>query len=157
MPPPRASSASPPVFPSGISRPICSPGHDVIVDAMLGTGLEREVEGEWRAAIEAINASRLPVLAVDVPSGLNADTGHVMGAAVRASATMSFIGLKAGLFTGAGREHAGEIFFNDLDVPPDIYRQGSGLGATPDGNIAPWAHAGDGVATCTRAMPGMCW
>jgi NAD(P)H-hydrate epimerase len=96
-------------------------GHDVIVDALLGTGLEREVEGEWRAAIEAINASRLPVLAVDVPSGLNADTGHVMGAAVRASATMSFIGLKAGLFTGAGREHAGEIFFNDLDVPPDIY------------------------------------
>jgi NAD(P)H-hydrate epimerase len=52
---------------------------------------------------------------------LNANTGHVMGAAVRASATMSFIGLKAGLFTGAGREHAGEIFFNDLDVPPDIY------------------------------------
>jgi NAD(P)H-hydrate epimerase len=79
------------------------------------------VEGEWRSAIEAINASRLPVLAVDVPSGLNADTGHVMGAAVRASATMSFIGLKAGLFTGAGREHAGEIYFNDLDVPPAIY------------------------------------
>lgn len=96
-------------------------GHDVIVDAMLGTGLEREVEGEWRAAIEAINASRLTVLAMDVPSGLNADTGRVMGAAVRASATMSFIGLKAGLFTGAGREHAGEIFFNDLNVPPDIY------------------------------------
>jgi NAD(P)H-hydrate epimerase len=96
-------------------------GHDVIVDAFLGTGLERQVEGEWRTAIEAINAGRLPVLAVDVPSGLNADTGHVMGAAVRASATMSFIGLKAGLFTGAGREHAGEIFFNDLNVPPDIY------------------------------------
>jgi NAD(P)H-hydrate epimerase len=96
-------------------------GHDVIVDALLGTGLEREVDGEWRTAIEAINASRLPVLAVDVPSGLNADTGHVMGAAVRASATMSFIGLKAGLFTGTGREHAGEIFFNDLNVPPDIY------------------------------------
>ena len=96
-------------------------GHDVVVDAMLGTGLEREVEGEWRTAIEDINASRLPVLAVDVPSGLNADTGHVMGAAVRASATMSFIGLKVGLFTGTGREHAGEIFFNDLNVPPDIY------------------------------------
>jgi NAD(P)H-hydrate epimerase len=96
-------------------------GHDVIVDALLGTGLEREVDGEWSAAIEAINASRLPVLAVDVPSGLNADTGRVMGVAVRASATMSFIGLKAGLFTGAGRGHAGEVFFNDLNVPPDIY------------------------------------
>jgi len=96
-------------------------GHDVIVDALLGIGLERVVEGEWRAAIEAINQSRIPVLAVDVPSGLHADTGRVSGAAVRANATMTFIGLKAGLFTGAGREHGGEIFFNDLDVPPDIY------------------------------------
>lgn len=96
-------------------------GHDVIVDALFGIGLERAVEGEWRAAIESMNASRVPVLAVDVPSGLHADTGRVMGAAVRASATMSFIGLKAGLFTGVGREHGGEIFFNDLEIPPDIY------------------------------------
>lgn len=96
-------------------------GHDVVVDALLGIGLEREVDGEWRAAIEAINQSRTPVLAMDISSGLHADTGRVMGAVVRASATMTFIGLKAGLFTGAGREHAGEIFFNDLDVPPDIY------------------------------------
>ncbi|MHB8533883.1 MAG: NAD(P)H-hydrate dehydratase [Sulfuricaulis sp.] len=96
-------------------------GNDVIVDAMLGTGLEREINGEWRAAIEAVNHSRLPVLAVDVPSGLNADTGRVMGAAIRAQVTMTFIGLKAGLFTGAGRDHAGEIFFNDLGVPPELY------------------------------------
>jgi hydroxyethylthiazole kinase-like uncharacterized protein yjeF len=98
-------------------------GNDVVVDALLGTGLEREVNGEWRAAIEAINRSRLPVLAVDIPSGLHADTGRVMGAAVRAHATLSFIGLKVGLFTGAGREQAGEIFFHDLGVPPDIYRK----------------------------------
>ncbi|MBI5783070.1 MAG: NAD(P)H-hydrate dehydratase [Gammaproteobacteria bacterium] len=96
-------------------------GNDVIVDALLGTGLEREVDGEWRAAIDAINQSRIPVLSVDIPSGLHADTGRVMGVAARASATMTFIGLKAGLFTGAGREHAGDIFFNDLDVPADIY------------------------------------
>ncbi|OGI59015.1 MAG: NAD(P)H-hydrate epimerase, partial [Candidatus Muproteobacteria bacterium RIFCSPHIGHO2_01_FULL_61_200] len=51
-------------------------GHDVIVDALLGIGLERVVDGEWRAAIEAINQSRIPVLAVDVPSGLHADTGR---------------------------------------------------------------------------------
>ncbi|MGE5240657.1 MAG: NAD(P)H-hydrate dehydratase [Bacteroidota bacterium] len=98
-------------------------GNDVIVDALLGTGLEREVNGEWRAAIEAINHSRLPVLAVDIPSGLHADTGRVMGVAVRAHATMSFIGLKLGLFTGVGREQAGEVFFNGLDVPADIYRK----------------------------------
>lgn len=96
-------------------------GVDVIVDALLGTGLEREVSDEWRAAIEAINQSRVPVLAVDVPSGLNADTGRVMGAAVRAQATMTFIGLKAGLYTGAGCEHGGEIFFDDLGVPAAIY------------------------------------
>ena len=98
-------------------------GHDVIVDALLGTGLERAVDGEWRAAIDAINNSHLPVLAVDVPSGLHADTGRVMGAAVRANASMTFIGLKAGMFTGAGREHSGEILFNDLGVPPDIDRK----------------------------------
>ncbi len=96
-------------------------GCDVIVDAMLGTGLERELNGEWRAAVEAMNQSPVPVLAVDVPSGLHADTGRVMGAAVQAQATMALIGLKAGLFTAAGRAHSGEIFFNDLGVPPDIY------------------------------------
>lgn len=96
-------------------------GNEIIVDAMLGTGLEREVNGEWRAVVEAINRSRLPVLAVDVPSGLHADTGRVMGVAVKAQATMTFIGLKAGLFTGAGREHGGDIFFNDLGVPADIF------------------------------------
>ncbi|MCR4346596.1 MAG: NAD(P)H-hydrate dehydratase [Sulfuricaulis sp.] len=102
-------------------------GHDVIVDALLGIGLERPVEGEWRAAIDSINNSRVPVLALDVPSGLHADTGRVMGVAVRANATMTFIGLKAGMFTGAGREHSGEIFFNDLGVPPDIYAKVSAL------------------------------
>ena len=96
-------------------------GIDVIVDALLGIGLERAVQGEWRAAIEAVNASRLPVVAVDIPSGLHADTGAVMGAAIRADVTLSFIGLKTGLFTGAGREYAGEIMFDDLGVPPHIY------------------------------------
>lgn len=96
-------------------------GNDLIVDALLGTGLQREVNGEWRAAIEAANQSRLPVLAVDVPSGLNADTGRVMGVAIRAQATLTFIGLKAGLFTGAGREQGGNIYFNDLGVPAEIY------------------------------------
>jgi len=96
-------------------------GCDVIVDALLGTGLERDVSGPWRTAIEAINRSGIPVLAVDVPSGLNADTGRVMGAAVRAQATISFIGLKPGLFTADGSSHTGDIFFDDLDVPPAVY------------------------------------
>jgi ADP-dependent NAD(P)H-hydrate dehydratase / NAD(P)H-hydrate epimerase len=94
---------------------------DIVVDALLGTGLEREVDHEWRAIIEAVNRAGLPVLAVDIASGLNADTGEVLGVAVRAETTVTFIGLKAGLFTGAGREHSGEIFFTDLGVPADIY------------------------------------
>lgn len=94
---------------------------DVIVDALLGIGLDRDVTGDMRAAIEAMNAAGVPILALDVPSGLNADTGAIMGAAVRASATVAFIGLKVGLYTGAGRAQAGDIYFDSLDVPPSIY------------------------------------
>jgi len=94
---------------------------DVIVDALLGTGLERDVDNEWRAAVEAINASHRPILSVDIPSGLHADSGRVMGAAVRAHSTLTFIGLKTGLFTGAGREFSGEMYFADLGVSSDVY------------------------------------
>ena len=94
---------------------------DVIVDALLGIGIDRPLTGTWRTAVEAINASGKPVLAIDIPSGLNADTGAVLGAAVRADVTSSYIGLKAGLFTGAGREQAGEILFDDLGAPASIY------------------------------------
>ena len=94
---------------------------DVLVDALLGTGLEREVAGIWREAIEALNAHPAPVLAVDIPSGLHADSGAVLGAAARADATISFIGLKQGLFTGLGPEHCGEVSFDALDVPAAIY------------------------------------
>lgn len=93
----------------------------VVVDALLGTGLQRPLEGEWRAAVEALNAAAAPILAIDVPSGLSADTGAVLGAAVRASATVSFIGLKQGLLTGEGPEHCGELYFDDLQVPAQVF------------------------------------
>jgi len=93
---------------------------DVIVDALLGTGLDRDVLGQWQEVINAINSSNTPVLSVDIPSGLNADTGQVMGCAVNADATISFIGLKQGLFTGQGVEYAGDVHFNNLDVPDEI-------------------------------------
>jgi len=96
---------------------------DVIVDALLGTGLERPVTGVWREAIEAINGSGRPVLAIDIPSGLSADTGAVLGAAVRADTTLTFVALKAGLFTARGREHAGEIYFDDLSVPAEVHAE----------------------------------
>ena len=94
---------------------------DVVVDALLGTGLEREVSGVWREAIEAINASAARVLALDIPSGLHADSGAALGAAVRAEVTVTFIGLKQGLFTGAGPDHCGAVVFEDLQVPVEIY------------------------------------
>ena len=94
---------------------------DVMVDAMLGTGLERAVAGAWAQAIAAINGSRAPCLAIDIPSGLNADTGVVMGAAVRAAATISFIGLKQGLFTADGPDCVGELMFDGLGVPAQVY------------------------------------
>jgi NAD(P)H-hydrate epimerase len=96
---------------------------DVVVDALLGTGLDREVKGEWKQVIEGINRCQCPVLSLDIPSGLHADTGNVMGAAVHAQATISFIGLKQGLFTADGPEYCGEICFDDLKVPSEIYKQ----------------------------------
>ncbi|MDJ0739504.1 MAG: NAD(P)H-hydrate dehydratase [Gammaproteobacteria bacterium] len=93
----------------------------VLVDAMLGTGLERDVGGAWADAITAINGSGRPCLAIDVPSGLHADSGAIMGSAVRAAATVSFIGLKQGLFTAAGPDCAGDVVFDGLGVPAQVY------------------------------------
>ncbi|KAB7628348.1 NAD(P)H-hydrate dehydratase [Alkalilimnicola sp. S0819] len=92
-------------------------GADVLVDAIFGIGLSRPLDGEWRAAVEALNGAAAPVLAVDVPSGLDAGTGAIRGLAVRARHTVSFIGLKAGLLTGAGPACCGELLFDGLGVP----------------------------------------
>jgi NAD(P)H-hydrate epimerase len=93
---------------------------DVIVDALLGTGLTRSVGGEFGAAVEAMNAAGAPVLALDVPSGLDADTGWPNPIAVRADATVTFLALKPGLFLGAAPDHCGELEFASLDLPPDF-------------------------------------
>lgn len=93
----------------------------LIVDAILGTGLERDVTGRWADAIERINAHQAPVFSLDIPSGLNSDTGRVMGSAVHAEASLSFIGLKRGMFTGEGPACCGEVAFDALDVPARVY------------------------------------
>ncbi len=95
----------------------------VLVDAMLGTGLGGEVRAEYREAIDAMNDSALPVLAVDIPSGLCADSGRVLGAAIRAERTVTFIGRKRGLYTLAAQDCSGLIEFHDLGVPEEVYRQ----------------------------------
>ena len=97
------------------------PEADVYVDALFGTGLNKPLLADFAAAIAALNKSGKPVLALDLPSGLQADTGAELGEAVQADATISFIGLKAGLLTGRGPALAGELFFSDLAVPASIY------------------------------------
>lgn len=86
----------------------------VVVDALLGTGLSGVVREPYAQAIERINGSGLPVLAVDIPSGLHADTGAVLGCAVRAQLTVTFIALKIGLLTGEGPACVGTLQFDDL-------------------------------------------
>lgn len=98
------------------------PACDLVIDALLGSGLTRAVEGEFAALIQAMNAHPAPVLSVDVPSGLDADRGVALGAAVSAQATITFVGMKLGLVTGAGRRHAGHLFFDDLQIPDEVSR-----------------------------------
>ncbi|CAK0743444.1 ADP-dependent (S)-NAD(P)H-hydrate dehydratase / NAD(P)H-hydrate epimerase [Gammaproteobacteria bacterium] len=98
------------------------PEADLIVDAVLGIGLEREVTGRWAEAFQAMNHHPSPLLAIDIPSGLQADTGRILGEAVRATATITFIGLKPGLLTGEGPDCCGELFFDDLALPAVVYQ-----------------------------------
>jgi NAD(P)H-hydrate epimerase len=96
------------------------PAADIIVDALMGTGLDRALEGDFAAAVDAINASRAKVLSIDIPSGLNADTGAPMGRAVSADETITFIGMKCGLATGRAPAFTGGLNFAALDVPDAI-------------------------------------
>ena len=108
---------------------------DVVIDALLGTGVDREVTGEWRLLIEQINYSSVPVISVDIPSGLSADTGALFGMAVKADITVSFIGLKKGLYTSMGPDYAGRLFFDDLDVPAAAYKS-----VSADARLLNWDH-----------------
>lgn len=108
----------------GITEPFTSGldlgGTEIVVDALLGTGLNDEIKGDWAEAICAINDSHAKVMSLDIPSGLDADCGQKLGYAVNADLTVCFIGLKQGLFTGAGPRHAGHIEYADLHVPPQV-------------------------------------
>jgi ADP-dependent NAD(P)H-hydrate dehydratase / NAD(P)H-hydrate epimerase len=140
------------------------PKADLIVDGLLGIGLDRAVSGPWLAAIEAINRHPAPVVAIDIPSGLHADSGRALGAAVRAQLTVSFIGLKQGLLTADGPEYCGRIRFARLAVPDNIFNE-----AIPSARRLDWhwlrshlsrlprtAHKGDcGHLLVIGGAPGM--
>ncbi len=88
----------------------------LVVDGLFGIGLARDIEGGQAALVDYANRQRCPVLALDIPSGLHADTGRVLGRAVRATHTVTFIALKPGLLTLDGPDHCGEIVVSELDL-----------------------------------------
>jgi ADP-dependent NAD(P)H-hydrate dehydratase / NAD(P)H-hydrate epimerase len=96
-------------------------GAEIVVDALFGTGLSRAPEGRFAAWIEAINDSRSRVIAVDVPSGLDADTGVAYAPTVRAHTTVTLGLAKPGLLKGDGLLVAGEIWLADIGVPFEAY------------------------------------
>jgi hydroxyethylthiazole kinase-like uncharacterized protein yjeF len=89
---------------------------DLIIDALFGIGLNSPVSGLQQAVIEYLNASGVPIVAVDVPSGLDADSGQVLGSAVRARRTVTFVAAKRGFFKNEGPRYCGKIIVRDIGV-----------------------------------------
>jgi hydroxyethylthiazole kinase-like uncharacterized protein yjeF len=106
--------------------------YSVAVDALFGIGLQRPIEGALAAMIERINGLGCPVLALDVPSGLCADTGRVLGRAVKADATITFIALKPGLLTLDGPDHCGRLGVCDLGLAAETDLPARGRTVTPE-------------------------
>ncbi|HEX2725157.1 MAG TPA: NAD(P)H-hydrate dehydratase [Beijerinckiaceae bacterium] len=98
----------------------------LLVDALLGSGLDRDLEDEARAVVERINAARRPVLSVDIPSGIDGDTGRVRGAAVKATRTVTFATRKPGHLLYPGRSHCGTLEVADIGISADTIAQVGG-------------------------------
>ncbi|WP_165246714.1 NAD(P)H-hydrate epimerase [Paludisphaera soli] len=98
-------------------------GADWVVDALLGTGLTRPLEGAFRAVVEAMNRSGKPILALDIPSGLDADSGEPLGAAVRARATATFAARKLGFDAPGASAYTGEVAVVDIGLPGKLLRR----------------------------------
>ncbi len=99
------------------------PDADVYVDALFGTGTQRPSEGFARALIDHVNRYPARILSLDIPSGIDSDTGNVFRAAVRATVTVSFVAHKRGLFTSDALDHRGELILDTLGLPDDLYER----------------------------------
>jgi len=93
-------------------------GADMLVDAIFGTGLSGQLSDEYKELLESINSQKRPILAVDIPSGLDCDTGEPLGAAVRASYTVTFVAVKKGFTTEKANAYTGDIFVASIGVEP---------------------------------------
>jgi hydroxyethylthiazole kinase-like uncharacterized protein yjeF len=100
---------------------------DLVVDALLGTGGRSAPDAALAAVIAAVNRSARPILALDIPSGLDPETGATAGEAISATLTVAFVGLKPGLFLGRGPEHVGRLVCDDLDVPAAAFGDSPGV------------------------------
>lgn len=98
---------------------------DVIIDAILGTGLSGEVKGDYRKIIEFVNRSDKTVVSVDIPSGINGDTGEIMGVSVKSDITVTFGLPKIGNFNYPGYEHWEKLFVSHISFPPELYNDSS--------------------------------
>ena len=96
--------------------------HSVIVDAILGTGLSKNIAGKLSEVISLINKSNIPIISVDIPSGISSDNGQVMGAAVRADYTVTFGLPKRGHFLYPGAEYTGKLFVEDIGFPEELLK-----------------------------------
>ncbi|MFN3728719.1 MAG: NAD(P)H-hydrate dehydratase [Fimbriimonadaceae bacterium] len=143
----------------------CLSNCDVVVDALLGTGIQGEVQGHVKGAIHAINQSGAPVVSVDVPSGLHTDTGEELGESVWAARTVTFGLPKPYLFQGIGVDHAGYWTVDDLGLPYELLaepRDAKLLEGTWIGNVLPErmkaSHKGQHgsvlIVAGSRNMPG---
>ena len=96
---------------------------NVIIDAICGIGLQTDLREHYANAIKCIQNTNLPIIAIDIPSGISADTGQILGVAIRATATVTMMGLKLGLLTGAGIAHTGECVVDDLQLPQALFSE----------------------------------
>ena len=97
---------------------------DIVVDGLFGVGLSKPIASPYRELIAAVNRMPCPILALDIPSGLDADFGWPSPVAVRATVTVTFLGLKQGLFLGAAVDHCGELDFDGLELPATLAHAG---------------------------------
>lgn len=142
------------------SNSVCFEHYDVIVDGLLGIGFKGDLSENLVAIIEAVNRASAPVLSLDVPTGVYADSGNIATVAIQATATISFIALKQGLVTGRAVDYVGELYFDDLAVSASLSPSATAI--TPQ-QIAqlipryqPSVHKGSrGHAFCLGGMQGM--